>query len=244
MDPHELACHYLTQDERDLPAGLDWLSARERDLLSGVAEHGGGRDWLLGRWTAKQAIAARRLPGARRLPLARVEILATPDGAPEVFVGAVAAPYALSIAQRAGRALCALTARGNAVGCDLEVVAPHDAVVAARAFTDEELALVRAAPAAARDGLATALRSAKTSALKLLREGMRLQAMVAEVVLGEASEGETWAPLVVESPEHRCLLPGWWRPQEDVVLTLVSAAASGAPRALDRPAEARVEGEP
>lgn len=237
---HELACHYLMQEERDLPAGLDWLSPREHEQLSHVAAGAHVRDWLVGRWTAKRAVAARRVPGAP-LPLGRIEILATPDGVPQVFVGAVAAPYCVSIAPRAGRALCVLTALGNAAGCDLQVVAPHDVVIAAGSFTDEELTLLRTTSGAARDALATALRSAKASALNLLREGMRLPAAVAEVALGEWSDREAWAPLVVESPEHRCLLPGWWRPVDDLVLTVVSAAASGAPRALDQPQEAAEE---
>lgn len=232
MEPHELACHYLTQVDGDLPADLEWLSARERDVLSRLHVAGRRRDWLLGRWTAKRAIASRRVCGAKALPLALVEILAAPDGAPEVFIGSVAAPYRISISHRAGRAMCAVTARDNAIGCDLELVEPHDDALAEDFFTADELAVVRQATGIERDRLVAVLWSAKESALKLLREGLRLDTRAAEVVLEEQPDGDAWAALVVECPEQRCLLPGWWRRMDDVVLTIVSAAASEPPLAL------------
>ena len=76
--------------------------------------------WRLGRWTAKAAASA-----FLALPPERIEILAAPDGAPEVWVSGERAAVSLSLSHRAGRALAVVAAAPAVVGCDLEVVEPR-----------------------------------------------------------------------------------------------------------------------
>jgi 4'-phosphopantetheinyl transferase len=227
-----LACHYLTQETSDLPIGLDWLSPRERATLAGLRFAARREDWLLGRWTAKRAVAARGPRGGTTIPLALIEIVAAADGAPEVFLAARPTPYRISISHRAGRALCFVTSRDAAIGCDLERIEPHDDALADDFFTDDELALVCGVTGFARDRLVALLWSAKESALKLLREGLRLDTRSVVVGRGGEPEGDGWAPLAVECVELGKVLPGWWRTHGDSVITVVTDAPSAPPCVL------------
>ncbi len=59
--------YWLTRSESDLPADADWLAPGEVAVVSRLTMPKRERDWLLGRWTAKQALAA--LPGPHRLSI-------------------------------------------------------------------------------------------------------------------------------------------------------------------------------
>jgi len=229
MERRPIACHYLAQEKGDLPTGLDWLSPRERATVAGLRFPARRRDWLLGRWTAKRAVAARSSRHGEMMPLALVEIAAAADGSPEVFVGTLPAPYRISISHRAGRALCAVTAHETAIGCDLERIEPHDDALAQDFFTEDELAMVQNTSGLERDRLVALLWSAKESALKLLREGLRLDTRSVVVTLGDEPEGEDWARLVVAFDERHQVLPGWWRTLGESVLTVVTARPSTPP---------------
>ena len=60
-----------------------------------------------------------------------------------------------------------------ALGCDLEVIEPRSEEFVADYFTTEEQKMVSQAPIADRSKLLALLWSAKESALKALREGLR-----------------------------------------------------------------------
>ncbi|HEX9886570.1 MAG TPA: 4'-phosphopantetheinyl transferase superfamily protein, partial [Longimicrobiales bacterium] len=71
------ACEVVPEDD-------DWLSPAERAVLAGLGIEKRRRDWRLGRWLAKRAVLGWLESRGRRAPLTGVEILAAPDGAPEV----------------------------------------------------------------------------------------------------------------------------------------------------------------
>lgn len=245
MNGAPAACRYLTARLDDVPrslawlapgegAALAWLSSRERAALDRLHVAKRRQDWLLGRWTAKQAVAAvlAATDGARP-PLRAIEILAAPDGAPEVFVGTVASPCAISISHRAGRALCAVVPRGVAVGCDVEHVEPRDEALVDDFFAPDEAATVRRREGRARDLLVALVWSAKESALKLLREGLRLDTRSARVEVGEASlAGEDWRSLSVRCDGLADVVTGWWRTSGDDVLTVVTGAPGAPPEEI------------
>ena len=78
--------YWWEQAEADLPAHDDWLSAGEAATLAGMHFAKRRADWRLGRWTAKQALAAYlHLPDDPHA-LAGIEIRPAPSGAPETFL--------------------------------------------------------------------------------------------------------------------------------------------------------------
>lgn len=226
-------CRYLTVRLADVPDSLAWLSLRERETLDRLHVAKRRQDWLLGRWAAKRAVAASLGASDRPLPLRAIEILAAPDGAPEAYVATVAAPLAISISHSAGRALCAVVPRGMTVGCDLEHVETRDEGLVDDFFSADEIATVRRSEGHARDLLVTLLWSAKESALKLLREGLRLDTRSARVAVGEApASAGAWTPLAVRCDDRGDTVTGWWRTSGDEVLTVVTGAPVAPPLAL------------
>ncbi|MDH3818552.1 MAG: 4'-phosphopantetheinyl transferase superfamily protein, partial [Myxococcales bacterium] len=200
-----------------LPEGDDWLSAHERKVLAGLKFPKRRSDWRLGRFVAKQALASST--GIDRLD--RVEIIADEDGAPDPFIDGKAIESSISISHREDAAACAIAPDAR-VGCDLEVVEQRSRRFVNDFFTDRERAAVQRTPSAHRDRHVALTWSAKESALKVLRVGLRRDTRRVEVEIEdpEATE-ENWHPLrVTVSPERRCF-HGWWHQDEDLVLTVV-----------------------
>jgi len=200
-----------------LPEGDDWLGANERKVLAGLKFPKRRSDWRLGRFVAKQALAS--FTGIDRLE--RVEIIADEDGAPDPFIDGQAIESSISISHREDAAACAIAPDAQ-VGCDLEAVEPRSTRFINDFFTGRERTAVQQTPSALRDRHVALTWSAKESALKVLRVGLRRDTRRVEVEIDdpEATE-EGWHPLrVTVSPEgHR--FRGWWRQDEDLVLTVV-----------------------
>ncbi|MGC9962554.1 MAG: 4'-phosphopantetheinyl transferase superfamily protein [Acidimicrobiales bacterium] len=215
---------WLSCSQADVPAEDNWLSARERDTLAALRLPPRRTDWRLGRWTAKRAVRswlAIDVLGDGGL----VEILAAPDGAPEATVAGRAVPVALSLSHRDGVAVCAVAPGGTAIGCDLEAVEPRQDVFAADFFTPQELTVVRSAPPSLRDLVTTLVWSGKESALKGVREGLRLDTRDVVVHLA-GSPGEApqqWEAFTVTGPGDRCF-DGRWRLHLGLVFTVVVPA--------------------
>jgi 4'-phosphopantetheinyl transferase len=193
--------------EAEVPAGDGWLSTSERETLAALRFPARRLDWRLGRWVAKRAVA-------RLLGPVPVEVRAAADGAPEVLLAGRPAPVAISISHREGLGACLAAVAGHAGGCDLELVEPRSPALARDFFTASELALVDRAGPDGRDLAVALVWSAKESALKALREGLRLDTREVEVQvavpLREAgSRMGWWHPLRVL---HGALaFDGWWR---------------------------------
>jgi 4'-phosphopantetheinyl transferase len=205
----------VLQAQTQVPDGEAWLAAAERRVLAGLRVPKRRADWRLGRWTAKAA-AARWLeggPGAGLKPH-DIEIRAAADGAPEVFLAGAPAPLVLSLSHRAGLALAAVAAPGVLLGCDLELVEPRSAGFVADYLTEAERARLEAAPESEQALLANLFWSAKESAVKALRLGLRVDVREVEVEW----EGEA---LVVRFQDHR-FRGRWWRSGEHVLTWVVA----------------------
>lgn len=230
-----ITVYWLLQSGADVPSDLDWLSREEREVCDTLRFAKRRDDWLLGRWTAKQA--ARRHLAIDADDLRRLEIRAATSGAPEVFVDGANAPAEISLTHCEGRACCALTPRPReqprlALGCDLEHVAPRSAAFLADYFTDEETALIRAATPAARAEVATLLWSAKESALKALRNGLRQDTRDVTVTPALAAGSGVWQPLSAVDRASGTRFDGWWRRVADCVLTVAAHPSPRAPIAM------------
>jgi 4'-phosphopantetheinyl transferase len=199
------------------PADDAWLTPTEREALEGLRIPYRRADWRLGRWVAKQAVAAWL-----GIEPHRIEIRPAPDGAPEAFLDGAPAPVALSISHRAGRAACAVAPAGTALGVDLELIEPRSDEFVQDYFTPAEQELI------AKDRLlhATLLWSAKESALKALREGLRMDTREVEVSLPEGEGSNGWSPLTVRRLATGEVFEGWWRREGELVMTVAAAPAS------------------
>ena len=186
-------------------------------------------DWRLGRWTAKRVVA--RL-GSAGDP-ARVSILADASGAPVASNDGNRLALTVSISHAAGHGLCMVVPAPYAMGCDIEAIAERSAAFVGDYFTVAEQAAVASADARLQPILATLVWSAKEAALKALREGLRLDTRAVEVVLGRGPTAAHWQPMTVIVPATNRRFAGWWRREQDFVLTVAASPALDAPQALE-----------
>lgn len=76
--------------------------------------------------------------------------------------------------------------------------------------------------------MVTVVWSAKESALKALRCGLRRDTRAVELSVGDRIL-DGWYSLAVRDRESATVLPGWWRSVDDVVVTVVTSAATPPP---------------
>ncbi|HYU47910.1 MAG TPA: 4'-phosphopantetheinyl transferase superfamily protein [Terriglobales bacterium] len=234
--------YWLVQTEADTPATNDWLSESEAARLDSMRFEKRRKDWRLGRWTAKLAVVAYRNLSEHSQTLRDVEMRPAASGAPDVFFAGQPAPVTISLSHRDGIAICAVAPSSVALGCDLEIIEPRSESFIADYFTAEEKELVARARADDRSRLLTLLWSGKESALKALREGLRLDTRSVVVSLDDVEQGGAEAGLgpfagsVLAPPPHaanrwlpfhvRCttgqVFHGWWQNAGNLVRTLVA----------------------
>ena len=230
-----LTLYFLIQSLTDLPADDRWLAPDERVRAAGFRFSKRRNEWLLGRWTAKRALRSfLTLHGQDAPDFAVLEIRSAPDGAPEAFLGAGPAPVSLALSHSDGQGFCVIAPPGVAVGCDVEAVLRRDLAFLGDYFVDEERSLLAQAPVEARPLLATLIWSAKESALKCLREGLRRDTRSVRVHIGE--EGKSgWNAMTVQCLQSSRLFHGWWR---NAGSEYVQTVAAGSP--AQEPVELRI----
>jgi 4'-phosphopantetheinyl transferase len=208
-------------------------------------------DWRLGRWTAKLAVAAYLNMPTDLQALAKIEVLPAQSGAPEVFLANRPAEVTISLSHRDSIAICAVADSGLALGCDLEIVEPRSDAFVTDYFTPEEQALVAQSHPADRFLLLALLWSAKESALKALRTGLRLDTRSVVVNLmdgfrlpskdlpGSRDDSRdsahvvqpacgVWRPLQVRFSADQ-LFQGWWQHEQNLLRTLVANPSPSQP---------------
>lgn len=219
---------WLLLGAESLPAGDEWLGPEERRVLCRFAISKRRFEWRLGRFTAKQALASSF--GIDRLD--RIALLAAEDGAPEAFVDGRATGLSISISHRADAAACAWS-QDYAVGCDLEAVEPRTTRFVEDFFTERERDAIRARPML-RDRLVALTWSAKESALKVIRVGLRRDTRSVEVeVRNPEGDGKGWHELRATLTPEALRLRGWWRQEGDLVLTVVRGSGSPQRKNID-----------
>jgi len=235
--------YWLEQTDADVPAENDWLSANEAICLNAMRFAKRRADWRLGRWTAKRALSTLLNAPVAPEGFRKTEIRPAPSGAPEVLIGGRPASVTISLSHRSGMAICAVARSVVELGCDLEVAEPRSDAFLADYLTIDEQALVARATAADRNQLLALLWSAKESALKALRTGLRLDTRCVNVQPFVAPlHVHGWSPLTVRytadgSPEHDSaeqhsaeqVFHGWWRAADKIVQTVVAAPVPDPP---------------
>ena len=235
------AVYWHLQDLTDLPSDTDWLAPAERMHLASLKVESRRRDWLLGRWTAKEAL--RQVEGDTRSSGVDVgrqfEILPADNGSPRVCSSGTEMPLSLSLSHREGRALCCVFADGG-VGCDLEVVEERSQAFIEDYFTPVERAQIDSAGAAGPSVVANALWSAKESVLKLLQIGLSIDSRVVEVRGAADALTPEWHRIAVFHSELGREFPGWWCRLGECILTVITDAKTGPPVPARRPGRGRV----
>jgi 4'-phosphopantetheinyl transferase len=230
--------YWMEQTKVDVPTDDDWLGASEAACLNALRFAKRRSDWRLGRWTAKRALSVVLDLPAHPHILRKIEICAEPSGAPKVLFDGQPAGVTISITHRAGVAACAVAMSDVKMGCDLEMIEPRSDAFVADYFTLEEQAQVARASTADRDRLLALLWSAKESALKALREGLRLDTRSVIVIPCATSfPFNQWSQLRVRHTGGRCaagrdpgdhypgdqIFHGWWQHADGILRTVVAA---------------------
>lgn len=200
-----------------LPEGDDWLGPDEQKVLAGLQFPKRRAEWRLGRFVAKPAVSW--IAGIDDFN--RIQIIGAEDGAPEAWIDGRRVSSEISISHREGLAACVI-AQGTRVGCDLEAVEPRSSRFVKDFFTEQERRAVDTTAGAHRDRHVALTWSAKESALKDLRVGLRRDTRSVEVEIDDVEAVETcWHRLrATISPEGRTFR-GWWRQEGAFVLTIV-----------------------
>jgi 4'-phosphopantetheinyl transferase len=131
--------------------------------------------------------------------------------------------------------VCLVGAPGRAIGCDLELVEPRSAAFVADFLTAAEQRLVAAAADGdARELLANLAWSAKESALKVLRTGLRRDTRSVSVSFPPGAAVGGWAPMTVRLREG-ALFPGFWQRFGSFLLTVAATEPFEPPRSFVDP---------
>jgi 4'-phosphopantetheinyl transferase len=215
---------WLSAGIGDVPAGLAWLDEAERARLSGMRFEKRRSEAVLGRWTAKNCVAQCLGLGVDDEALAQIAVRNASDGAPEVRIGGQRADLVIAMTDRADWAVAAVRSGPARIGCDLELVEVRSAGFVADYFTPAEQ---RSVAGGQQDLVANLIWSAKESALKVLRTGLRRDTRTVEVVLTGDDDGG-WSTLAVRV-DGASRLPGWWRRFGDFVLTVVGGVENDPP---------------
>lgn len=216
---------WLAHGEHETPANTDWLSPREQAVLSTLRFTKRRVEFLTRRWTTKRAVATVLGLEPATAVLVGIEIRHHASGAPFVAVHGQALEIDISVSDRAGWAVCLVGAPGGTslpLGIDLELVEPRSDAFVSDFFTADEVAGVRGLPAGeARDEAANLIWSAKESALKVLKVGLRADTRDVEVDFDRERRTDGWATLSVTDRDGAAFA-GWWRRDGVFLLTLAA----------------------
>ena len=221
--------HYATRDWPQVPLELDWLTPDERVRLDGFRFEKRRRDWLLGRWAAKNALLG--INDLSRRDIARIEIGSAPDGAPLPMLDGERCEVQLSLSHSNDRAFSTVLQGTTTLGCDIELVEPRSAGFIETFFTASEAERVAAADPRFRDLLVTMIWSAKESTLKALRTGLQADTRSVEVIDDGDCSGAGWKTartIDANAGEFSCL----WCRDGQFILTVVTRAPVETPRPI------------
>jgi len=243
--PADQATRWLARGEHEIPEHESWLVPVEAERLGKIRFTKRRTEFLLHRWTAKQAIATAvgLAEQAAQDPsqLARIAVLNYFTGAPYALLDGDKLGVDISVSDRAGWAVCLVGPGLDAVGVDLELVEPRSDGFVTDFLTEPERDYVNGQPDTdARYAAANLMWSAKEAALKVLRTGLRADTRTVEVTFDTVPDDDPWVGwgrLSVRHTPTGDVFPGWWRRDGEFVLTIASTQATPAPRLLPASAD-------
>ena len=208
-----------------------WQEPALARRLSGMPYAKRREEARLGRWTAKSTIARAYRLTTTPAGLRHIVVRNAPDGAPEALLKGQPLDAVIAMTDRADWAVCAIMQGSARIGCDLELVEPRSAAFVRDYFNPREIASVAAS--AEPDATVNLIWSAKESALKVMRTGLRRDTRSVTVELGEET-GTGWNRLRVTAEEgHE--FPGWWIRLGSFLLTMTTEVPTAEPVSLEEP---------
>ena len=230
MPPIQL--FWLECVESDLPAAETWLSDEEIACFRDRWVPKRRRDWILGRWTAKSALAAHIGLAFDPKLFCGISIVPAATGAPVLSMYGEPMGISLSISHRDGRALAVISSQRTSLGCDLEKVEPHTRAFVEHFFTPAEIEQVERSDATNLTTTATLIWSAKESVLKVLAVGLRVDTRCVSVSLDVTEgAGTDWQPFSAGVADGR-RFAGWWHRDGDWLRTIACSGTAAMPSAL------------
>ena len=203
--------YWVEQSLSDVPVHDDWLAKSELRCLERLRISKRRDDWRLGRWTAKRALATVLGLPQDHASLMNIEILAGSSGAPEVYVGHKPALASISLSHRDCVATCAIAQSTIPLGCDVELIETRSEAFVGDYLTEKEQTFIARRSGSERDQLLTLLWSAKESALKALRVGLRADTRSVGICLcGQCSEWDEQSAKTGSDPSTRYRSPAEW----------------------------------
>ncbi len=234
--------HWLTQSHVELPDLTEtqengrYLNDEELAHLQTLKTDKRRKDWLLGRWTAKRLLQKLLWEQSSfALPLDMITITNNVDGVPDYCLPNGAHPFSISISHGHGHAFVAAIEQPNVyVGADMERIEARPLGFMETYFTKEErervaYCIVRSKVSRQNDirnTLITAVWSAKEAALKALHLGLSVDTRVVHCLFDPfAQMPDRWLPFTIRCEHGRLPKPapplmGWWRVEDDFVLTI------------------------
>lgn len=209
-----------------------WLADPEAERLNRLVHVKRRSESRLGRWTAKQAVALTTGADLEPDDLARIVIRNASDGAPEVWSGDDLAGTPISMTDRADWAVTVVATSPVSLGCDLELVETRSPLFVRDYFTPSEQAWV-AERVDEHSLWANLIWSAKESALKVLREGLRRDTRTVEVRFGDDVAGR-WSSFAVHQQQGD-RFEGWWQQFGPFILTVCADRPIEPPTPLTEP---------
>jgi len=221
----------LIRQAADVPTGDDaWLAPAERAELARFRIDKRRNEWRLGRWTAKRLLAVELGLRTGFPDLARIEVHAADDGAPEPWLDARPLELPLSLSHSAGMAVAAIAPAGTALGCDVELIRALRRGTVERHFTEAERALLEGIEPHDWAVRGTTIWTAKESALKALREGLRIDTRHVEVATAFDGPAGSWRALAVTHLPDARVFHGWWRRIGDFILSIAADRETDPPQ--------------
>lgn len=235
----------MVRGSEGLPPGESWLLEAERERAATMRVPKRRAEYLTRRLAGKAAVAALLELPSDEATWARIGILNDPTGAPRAILDGTPPGLEVALTDRSGWAVCLVGPAPGALGVDLELIEPRSPGFLRDFLTPREQALVHACTGAGPSGCALAANliwSAKESALKVLRTGLRSDPRTAEVTLADPVALRTsiedggaapWSQLSVVTTTAGAL-PGYWRREGSFLVTVVTGPGTrpARPRAL------------
>lgn len=216
-----------------LPDDDSWMDEAEATRIGSMGYSKRRLESTLSRHTAKTTLVRALDLEPTGSSMERITIRNASDGAPEAYLDGDEIDAVLAMTDRADWAVCAVLHGPVRVGCDLELVESRSDAFVRDYFTPAEQALTFETFDRDRHLRANLIWSAKESALKVLRTGLRLDTRTVEVRLPPEPASSGWNPLEVMGPD--AVFPGWWHRFGDFVLTIVAGAPVAEPVSLVDP---------
>ncbi|HEY3929260.1 MAG TPA: 4'-phosphopantetheinyl transferase superfamily protein [Candidatus Koribacter sp.] len=233
MQPIQL--FWLECDESQLPVDESWLSDAETAYFGQRWVTKRRRDWILGRWAAKCALAGYAGLAVSPRRFRNISIVPTESGAPVGMMWGKPMGVSLSISHCGGRALALIGPPEISVGCDLERVEPHSPAFVESFFTPSEIDQVEQSASDDRPTISSLIWSAKESVLKVLKVGLRVDSRSLSVAIEApqctATDWRRFSAIVVDGRHF----DGWWLRATTWLSTMAASAATSPPTVLALP---------